>query len=91
VAHELCPTTGLSGQLSQELPLPSHFESAVEPVTEEMVGEAIACGPDPERHIKAISAYLDAGFDQVYVNQIGPDQAGFFNFYARELRPRLEG
>ena len=39
-------------------------------------------GPDPERHVKAISAYLDAGFDEVYVNQIGPDQEGFLDFYA---------
>jgi hypothetical protein len=69
---------------------PSHFESAAEIVTEEMVADAVACGPDPERHIKAISAYLDAGFDEVYVNQIGPDQEGFFEFYAREIRPRLD-
>lgn len=90
LAHELWPTEGLSGQLSQELPLPSHFAAAAEHVTEEMVADALACGPDPERHVKAIAAYLDAGFDEVYVNQIGPDQEGFFDFYARELRPRLE-
>jgi G6PDH family F420-dependent oxidoreductase len=90
-AHHLWPTTCLSGQLSQELPMPSHFEAASEIVTEDMVGEALACGPDPERHVRAISAYFEAGFDEVYVNQIGPDQAGFFDFYVRELRPRLEG
>jgi G6PDH family F420-dependent oxidoreductase len=91
LAHELWATECLSGQLSQELPMPSHFESAAEIVTEEMVGETLACGPDPERHVEAISAYLEAGFDQVYVNQIGPDQEGFFDFYAREIRPRIEG
>jgi G6PDH family F420-dependent oxidoreductase len=91
VAHELWPTEGLSGQLNQELPMPAHFESAAEVVTEEMIGDTLACGPDPERHASAIRAYLDAGFDEVYVNQIGPDQAGFFDFYAKELRPRLEG
>jgi G6PDH family F420-dependent oxidoreductase len=91
LVHELWPTESLPGQLSQELPMPSHFESAVEIVTEDMVADAVACGPDPERHVEAISAYLEAGFDEVYVNQIGPDQEGFFDFYARELRPRLEG
>jgi G6PDH family F420-dependent oxidoreductase len=91
LAHELWPTECLSGQLSQELPMPAHFESAAEIVTEQMVGDILACGPDPERHVKAISAYLEAGFDEVYVNQIGPDQEGFFEFYAREIRPRLEG
>jgi hypothetical protein len=54
-----------------------------------MVAEQIACGPDPERHVGAIKKYLDAGFDEVYINQIGPDQEGFFRFYERELRSRL--
>lgn len=89
LAYELWPTTCLSGQLSQELPMPSHFEAAASIVTEEMVGDVIACGPDPERHVKAISEYLDAGFDEVYVNQIGPEQVGFFDFFTKELRPRL--
>jgi G6PDH family F420-dependent oxidoreductase len=90
LAHALWPTECLSGQLSQELPMPAHFEAAADIVTEEMVGDTLACGPDPEKHVKAISAYLEAGFDQVYVNQIGPDQEGFFDFYVRELRPRLD-
>jgi G6PDH family F420-dependent oxidoreductase len=89
LAYELWPTTCLSGQLSQELPMPAHFEAAAEIVTEDMVADVIACGPDPERHLRAISEYLEAGFDEVYVNQIGPDQAGFFDFYAKELVPRL--
>ena len=90
LAHELWPTECLSGQLSQELPMPAHFEAAANIVTEEMVGDTLACGPDPEKHVKAISAYLEAGFDQVYVNQIGADQEGFLDFYVRELRPRLD-
>jgi G6PDH family F420-dependent oxidoreductase len=89
LAYELWPTECLSGQLSQELPMPAHFEAAAEIVTEEMVGDTLACGPDPEKHVKAITAYLEAGFDEVYVNQIGPDQQGFFDFYVREIRPRL--
>jgi hypothetical protein len=55
-----------------------------------MVADLVACGPDPERHVAAISKYVEAGFDEIYVNQIGPDQEGFFRFYERELRPRLE-
>jgi G6PDH family F420-dependent oxidoreductase len=90
LAHELWPTEGVEGQLAQELPLPSHFEAAAANVTEEMVADLVACGPDPERHVAAILKYVEAGFDEVYVNQIGPDQEGFFRFYERELRPRLD-
>lgn len=90
LAHHLWPTEGVEGQLSQELSLPSHFEAAAAHVTEDMIADLIPCGPDPERHVAAIQSFLEAGYDKVYVNQIGPDQEGFFQFYARELRPRLK-
>ena len=89
LAHQLWRTEGVEGQLSQELPMPSHFQAAAALVTEDIVAETVACGPDPERHLKAITKYLDAGFDEVYINQIGPEQEGFFHFYERELRPKL--
>jgi G6PDH family F420-dependent oxidoreductase len=57
---------------------------------EDAVAEKIPCGPDPERHAETIRAYLEAGFDEVYVSQIGPDQAGFLDFFNKELRHRLE-
>lgn len=89
LAHEIWPTECLAGQLNQELAMPTFFEDAASLVTEDMVAEKVACGPDPERHVEAITQYLDAGFDQVYVNQIGPDQQGFLEFYEEELRGRL--
>jgi G6PDH family F420-dependent oxidoreductase len=89
-AHQLWPTECLPGQQMQELPMPAHFEEAASLVTEDMVREKIPCGPDPERHVQAITEFLEAGFDEVYVNQIGPDWPGFLDFYARELAPRLD-
>jgi G6PDH family F420-dependent oxidoreductase len=88
-AFELWPNTLVPGQLSQELALPSHFEQASELVTEDKLAEVIPCGPDPDRHLESFRQYLDAGYDEVYVSQIGNDQAGFFDFYRRELAPRL--
>jgi G6PDH family F420-dependent oxidoreductase len=88
-AFELWPNNLLPGQLAQELALPSHFDQATQLVTEDEVAELIPCGPDPERHLASIRQYLDAGFDEVYVSQIGDDQAGFFDFWRRELAPRL--
>jgi G6PDH family F420-dependent oxidoreductase len=89
LAHGLWRTECLRGQQMQELPMPAHFEEAASIVTEDMVADAISCGPDPERHIEAISRYLDAGFDEVYVNQIGSDWTGFLNYFGREIRPRI--
>jgi len=84
-ALEIWPNAGLEGPLSQELPLPSHFEAASAMVDEDAIAEVVVCGPDPERHLEGIRMFADAGFDHVYVHQIGPDQEGFIEFYEREI------
>jgi G6PDH family F420-dependent oxidoreductase len=88
-AHEIWPTGALSGRFKTELPRPRHFEEATKTVRPEDVARAIPCGPDPERHLSAITEYVKAGFDHVYVHQVGPDQVGFMRFYEREILPRL--
>jgi G6PDH family F420-dependent oxidoreductase len=87
--HRLWPNEALSGELAQVLPVPAHYEAACELVTEDHVAAAVPCGPDPERHVAKIKAYLDAGYDEVYVNQIGDDQEGFLAFMKDEVLPRL--
>ena len=89
LAHEIWPVAGLPGQLFSELPLPSLFQKASELVSVEQVARLIPCGPDPEKHLKAIREYVKAGFDHIFIHQIGPDQEQFMNFYAREIFPRI--
>jgi len=86
-ALEVWSNAGLQGTLTQELPLPSHFEQAAQMVGREEIAEAVVCGPDPDRHRAAIQKYVDAGFDHVYVHQVGSDQEGFFRSYEREILP----
>ena len=81
------PNSGLSGNFFLELPLPAHFEEAAEALDEDDVAESIVCGPDPERHRTAIQEYVDAGYDHVYIHQVGPEQEGFLDFYEREVLP----
>ena len=90
-AHEWWPTAAVHGELTQELPLPRHFEQASKSVTEDQVAERIVCGPDARKHIESIQEYIDAGYTHVYVHQVGPDQEGFFRFYEREVLPQLRG
>jgi coenzyme F420-dependent glucose-6-phosphate dehydrogenase len=84
-AHEIWPNAGLEGPLSQELPVPAHFEAAAELVEPDDLAETMPLGPDPERYLEHIKAYEDAGFDHVYIHHVGPDQAGFIEFAKREL------
>jgi G6PDH family F420-dependent oxidoreductase len=88
-AHRLWANEQLPGELAQILPTPQHFMQASSLVTEEMVGNALVCGDDIGAHVSAVSEFFDAGYDEVYVNQIGPDQAAFFDFYGSNVLPRL--
>lgn len=85
--HRLWPNEALPGELAQVLPTPEHFEQASGLVTEEMVASEVPCGPDVDRHVEAIKAYEAAGFDELYINQIGPEQDAFFNAYQEHVLP----
>ena len=88
-AHHLWRNGQLPGEAAQLLPLPRHFAQLSRLITEEMIEENLPCGPAPERHISAIKEYVDAGYDEVYINQIGPNQEEFFSFYAEQILPEL--
>jgi G6PDH family F420-dependent oxidoreductase len=87
IAFEWWPNAAITGNLSQELPLPENFEQAAKMVTVDDVSESIVCGPEARRHVDGIREYFDSGYDHVYVHQVGPDQEGFFAFYEREVIP----
>jgi coenzyme F420-dependent glucose-6-phosphate dehydrogenase len=84
------PNAGLPGELGQVLPQPAHFEQAAQLVTEQQIGEAVACGPDPEVHLDFVRRFVAAGYDHVFLHQVGPDQEGFLRFCEREILPQAQ-
>jgi G6PDH family F420-dependent oxidoreductase len=82
-AHRLWPNEALPGELAQILPTPSHFEQACELVTPDKLVTPV--GPDLDEHIASLRQYADAGVDELYVQQIGPDQELFFREWAPEV------
>lgn len=89
IAHHLWANESLPGQLSQILPRPKDFEAASQLVPKDAVAESVTSGPDPEQHAAQLRQYLDAGVDEVYVQQIGPDLEGFFESWQRDVLPQL--
>jgi G6PDH family F420-dependent oxidoreductase len=87
--HRLWPNDALPGELAQVLPTPEHFQQASELVTEELLAEQVTCGPDLDRHVETINAYAQAGFDELYIQQVGPRQDEFFEVYAEHVLPRV--
>jgi G6PDH family F420-dependent oxidoreductase len=90
-AFEQWPNAALGGELGQELPLPRNYRDAAETLEPEQVAENVVCGPDPGEHRRAIDEFEQAGFDHVYVHQVGRDQESFLAFYEREILPALAG
>ncbi|MFN8446327.1 MAG: TIGR03557 family F420-dependent LLM class oxidoreductase [Caldilineaceae bacterium] len=84
------PNSGLTGELSQELRTVTHFEQAAKMVTEEQAVKEVVCGPDVQKYVESLQQFADAGYDAVYLHQIGSDQEGFFQFCQRELFPATQ-
>ncbi len=91
LAHEVWPNAGLRGQVSQELPDPSHFEQLAEMVSVEDIEQAFPCGPDIEPILDQARNALDAGVTHLYIHQIGPDQEPFLEMARQEILPALRG
>ena len=55
------------------------------------MAEGISCGPDVESHVEAIRPYVEAGFTEVALVQIGADhQEPFMRWAQEELLPALQ-
>lgn len=88
-AHRLWANSGLPGELAQVLPSPQHFEQASQLVTKEMTADSVVCGPDPERHVDTFAPYADAGFEEVYVANMGPHYREMIAMYGEKVLPAL--
>jgi hypothetical protein len=54
-----------------------------------MIAGSVPCGPDTERIVATFQEFADAGFDELYVQQIGPRQEEFFAMLERDVLPRF--
>jgi G6PDH family F420-dependent oxidoreductase len=88
IAHEVWPNAALPGELGAELPLPRHFEQASQMVSEDDVVASVICGPDPDAYLDRIGDYVEAGFDHVFIHQIGSEQRPFLRFFGEQVLPK---
>jgi G6PDH family F420-dependent oxidoreductase len=89
-AHEQFRWFGLGWKVNTDLPNPDSFEQATQFVAPEQVGEQLSCGPDVDEHVEKIKPFLEAGFDEVALVQIGSEkQHDFISWAERELLPTL--
>jgi G6PDH family F420-dependent oxidoreductase len=90
-AHEQFRWFGFGWKVNADLPNPESFDAAAQFVTPDQVADAIACGPDLEAHVEAIRPFIDAGFSEVALVQIGGEhQEPFLRWAQDELLPALK-
>jgi coenzyme F420-dependent glucose-6-phosphate dehydrogenase len=83
------PTAAVPSQLNAELSLPEHFEALAEAIPFEPSTSKTVIGSDVGRFVELVERYADAGFDQLWLHQIGPDQHSAARFIAERIVPAL--
>ena len=89
-AHDQFRWFGGGWKVNAELPGTSAFAGATQFVRKEDVAESIPCGPDVDAHVQAVREFVEAGFTDVAVVQIGGDtQPEFLDWAEREFLPAV--
>jgi G6PDH family F420-dependent oxidoreductase len=88
-AYRLWPNAGLPGELAQVLPSVRHFEQASSLVTRDAIAESAVAGRDPDEHLAQLREYRDAGFDEVYVANMGPHYREMIEAYGHDVLPTM--
>ncbi len=72
-----------------DLRSPQLVEQIAALVGPEDLDERLLVSSDPDRHGELLSQFLDAGYDQVYVHNVGDNHAEFIDMYAARVLPLL--
>ncbi len=89
-AHEQFRWFAGGWKVNAELPGPAGFAAATQFVTKDDVAENIPCGADPDAVASAVKPFLDAGFTDVALVQIGGEhQDPFFTAAKERILPAL--
>jgi G6PDH family F420-dependent oxidoreductase len=91
-AHEQFRWFAGGWKVNAELPGPSGFAAATQFVTKDDVAGNIPCGDDPDAIAAAVKPFLDAGFTDIALVQIGGEHQDPFLAEASErILPALRG
>ncbi|HSK95981.1 MAG TPA: TIGR03557 family F420-dependent LLM class oxidoreductase [Euzebyales bacterium] len=82
---------GIHGwKVMSELPNVVNFDAAAATVRDEDLAEVAGIGADADALVEAVMTFVEAGYDEVCVVQVGDDKGGFFRIWSDEMAPRLE-
>lgn len=70
---------------------PEDFEAMAKLVRPENYQNRVLISPDLEEHRAHLQHYLDLGFDEIYVHNVGRNQEAFIRAYGERVIPSLTG
>ena len=73
----------------QDIRSPRDFEQMATLVRPEDFTGRMLMSADPAVHRREIQKFLDLGFDQIYVHNVGRNQAAWIDLFGREVLPKL--
>jgi G6PDH family F420-dependent oxidoreductase len=89
-AHSLFRWFGGGWHINADLPTPVAFDAASQFVRPDDVAESIACGPDLDELAESVKPFIEAGFTDIAIVQIGDEgQQQFLDHAAGDLLERL--
>jgi coenzyme F420-dependent glucose-6-phosphate dehydrogenase len=86
-AWEWWPNGAVASAVLSELRSPRHFEAIAHRTQRDAIGDTVVCATNAEPIVAAVDRYVGAGFDTVYLHQIGPDQRRLADVATTELLP----
>lgn len=87
-AWEWWPHSVVPPAILSELARLEQFESTADAVGRTGITDTVVCATDASPVIAAIDLFVGAGYDTIYLHQIGPDQTRLASMASKELLPR---
>jgi coenzyme F420-dependent glucose-6-phosphate dehydrogenase len=74
----------------QDIRNPEDFAAIARTVTAASFVNRVLISPDAEEHVTHIQGFVDTGFDEIHVHNVGRNQAEYIRFYGQQVLPQLK-
>jgi probable non-F420 flavinoid oxidoreductase len=88
-AHEQWRYNVLGGEVNWELRSPNDFDTATRFVKPEDMRESLLISSNPNQHVDWLSEFIELGFEELQLHQVGRDQHRFVDAFGAKVLPQL--
>jgi G6PDH family F420-dependent oxidoreductase len=74
----------------QDIKNPEDFANMAKLVRLEHFKNRMLISADLDEHVTQLQSFVDMGFDEIYLHNVGRDQAGFIETFGNKVLPRLK-